>query len=45
MNIPLTKLQKEIMSEFYNNFPIKVIFDKKSEINYGKKPQVNNYAT
>lgn len=37
MNIPLTKLQKEIMSEFYNNFPIKVIFDKKERNKLWKK--------
>ena len=28
-NIPLTKLQKEIMEEFYSYSPLKVIYNKK----------------
>ena len=28
-NIPLTKLQKEIMEEFYNYSPLKVIYNKR----------------
>lgn len=36
-NIPLTKLQKEIMSEFYSFYPTKVIFNKKERASLWKK--------
>lgn len=33
--IPLTKLQREIMEEFYSCQKTKVIYNKKKEKNYG----------
>lgn len=36
-NIPLTKLQKEIMEEFYQIQPTKLYLTKQKEIFYGKK--------